>query len=198
MQNEIKSEIEAIFINIDKDAVRSRLKKIGANLIKKERLQKRINYDFNDKSLARKQGWVRLRDEGENIRLSYKQMDERSIDGMKEVSITVGDFENADLFLNNIGLNKKSYQETLRESWVFSGVEIDIDTWPWINPFIEIEGESEEEVNLVAEKLGFNIEDATFGSVNNLGLDNFNPSNNSKDFSLTHLIITDTYHLVYG
>ncbi len=40
-----------------------------------------------------------------------------------------------------------------------------IDEWPGLKPFIEIEGESEELVRDTALLLGFNWDDAVFGTV---------------------------------
>ncbi len=51
------------------------------------------------------------------------------------------------------------------KKWMLGGVELCIDTWPWIPTFLEIEGPSEEEVWEVAKKLGLDKSKAKFGSV---------------------------------
>lgn len=48
------------------------------------------------------------------------------------------------------------------------GVEVVIDEWPFLYPYIEIEGDSEYRVRSTAEKLGFDYKDAYFGSVDGL------------------------------
>jgi hypothetical protein len=48
---------------------------------------------------------------------------------------------------------------------VLDGVEITIDTWPWIPTFMEIEGPSEEKVWSMAKALGYGKEQAKYGSV---------------------------------
>lgn len=159
----METEIEAIFTDVNKDKVRAKLCKLGATLVQPERIQRRKNYDPpTDK------GWVRVRDEGERITLTYKRMDSSSIDGMKEINVIVDDFDKTDSFLQTIGLPVKSYQETKRESWTLDGVEVEIDEWPWLPPFVEIEGESIERVEDTAKKLGFDMKDATYGAVNDL------------------------------
>ena len=40
-----------------------------------------------------------------------------------------------------------------------------IDIWPFLEPVIEIEGKNEDNVKKVAEKLGFNWNDAIFDSI---------------------------------
>ncbi len=175
------TEIEATFTNIDTGDVRDRLVEIGAKQISKERILRRKNYDYADNRLQKIGGWVRLRDEGDKVTLSYKQLNDRTLHGMKEVSFTVEDFEKPALFLTSIGFVQKSYQETKRESWMIDGVEVEIDEWPWIPPFIEIEGKSEEVVQLVAERLGFEWINAQHGSVETIYQENYNVTEEEVD-----------------
>ena len=110
--------------------------------------------------------FARVRDEGDKIVMTYKNVsDDHSILGTKEVNIEVNDYNDAILFLRGCGLKTKAHQETKREIWKFGEVEICIDTWPWLPTFIEIEGPSEELVWETADKLGFEKNQAKFGSV---------------------------------
>ena len=84
------------------------------------------------------------------------------------ICLKVDNFDNAISLLVTIGCVQKSYQETRRELWILDGVEITIDEWPFLEPFVEIEGESEVEVGSVAEKIGFDWSQAKFCSVTNL------------------------------
>jgi adenylate cyclase class 2 len=43
--------------------------------------------------------------------------------------------------------------------------EIVIDEWPWIDPYIEIEGEDEASVRAAAEQLGLDWSEAEFGHI---------------------------------
>jgi len=163
----MQDEIEAKFIRQDHDVIRQKLKQLGGKLITPERLMKRVNYDFPDGRLAKDQlGWVRVRDEGDKITLSYKQSTDQHVDGMQEVSLVVDSFEKAEQFLQAIGITKrKAVQETKRESWLFDDAQVELDTWPWIPPFVEIEAPNQSILSLAAQKLGFNMQDALFGSV---------------------------------
>jgi adenylate cyclase class 2 len=160
------SEIEAKFLNIDRDTFRTRLKSVGAKCTQPDRLTKRITMDFPDQRLRRAaNGWVRLRDEGDKITLTYKQLNDRSIDGMRETEIIVNDFEKTEMLLNAIGVKRYAYQETRRETWELHGVEVDLDEWPWIPPFVEVEGRTAQAVWGVVEELGLDRSEACFGSV---------------------------------
>ena len=164
----METEIEATFTKIDPILMLKTLTSIGAVCVQKERLMRRKNFDFTNARLNAVNGWVRLRDEGDKVTLAYKQLMDRTVHGMKEVSVTVDDFELTATFLESIGLLPKSYQETKRESWVLDTAQIEIDTWPWVDPFLEIEASSVELVQQVAERLGLNWNQALFGSVENV------------------------------
>ena len=43
-----------------------------------------------------------------------------------------------------------------------------VDEWPFLEPFIEIEGNDEDSVKLVTKKLGFDYSKAIFSSVDEL------------------------------
>src|SRR5690606_26156180 len=63
------------------------------------------------------------------------------------------------------GWDYMTYQESRRETWRLGEVEVVIDEWPWIPPYIEIEGETEAEVQSAADQLGFEWSTAMFGGV---------------------------------
>ena len=156
----MNNEIEAQFLDVDKDAIRSKLKEIGAKLEKPEVLMRRIVFDLG------KHAFARVRDEGDKIVMTYKNIsDDKSIMGTKEVNVEVGNYDDAILLLKSCGLRAKSHEESKREVWSVGDVEICIDTWPWIPTFMEIEGLTEKSVWDTAEKLGFDRVRAKFGSV---------------------------------
>lgn len=161
----METEIEVKFPDIDADALRSALKEKGAHLEYPEVLMRRKTFDYSDRRLNKIGGWIRVRDEGDKVTLSYKQLDDRTLHGTKEANVVVDDFEKACRFLEAIGMMTKSYQETKREKWSYKGVEVTIDTWPWVPTFAELEGPTEEVVREVASDLGFDWNSAMHGSV---------------------------------
>jgi len=87
------------------------------------------------------------------------------INSIKEIETEVKDFDIMVDIFRNLGLREKSYQETYREVWKINGeVEIMIDLWPWLNPYIEIEAESEKLVRKYSNALWFNYEEGIFGT----------------------------------
>ncbi|MFA4936737.1 MAG: CYTH domain-containing protein [Patescibacteria group bacterium] len=161
----METEIEAKFLDVDPNQLRQLLKKLGAKLIHKERLMRRQTFDLLDLLLKNKGGWVRVRDEGDKITLSYKQEKDRTLYGIRELTVEVSDFDLTCELLETIGLVKKGYQETKRETWILDECEVTIDTWPWIPTTVEVEGSTEKLVRQVSGKLALDWSHVLHGSV---------------------------------
>lgn len=161
-------EFEATFKKIDKDEIRTRLKNVGAVLVKPEVLQKRVVFHL-PKGHEKVGAWARVRDEGGKITMSLKQSVEHGkIDDQFETCFEVSDFQEATKFLEFLGCRLKAYQETKRELWTFENVEIALDEWPFLEPFVEIEAKTELDVRSISNKLGFDYSQAYFGPVGGL------------------------------
>lgn len=162
-------EYEATFPNINKNEMRLKLKKAGAAILRPEFLQKRVVFNM-PKGYENNNVWIRVRDEGNRITMSIKQAgaDSNQIHNIKELKLVVDNFENAEKFLSTLHCQKKSYQETKREIWNLDGVEICLDEWPYLEPLVEIEGDDEESVKKVSQKLGLDYKKAKFCSATEL------------------------------
>lgn len=162
----MKPEIEAKFLNIDIDTARSTLRQAGAVCVQPMRLMRRAVIDYPDHHMGTATtGWVRIRDEGDKVTLTYKNTTEHKLNGTYEIEVVVSDYQKTiDLFLA-MGMVVRSRQETRRETWTLADAEIVIDEWPWLHPFIEIEAPSEASVRAVAQTLGYDWSMAVFGSV---------------------------------
>lgn len=161
----MKSEIEAKFLNVNHDVLRAKLTELGATLEQPMRTMRRVV--IHTPAMTEKNAFVRVRDEGNRTTITYKQFDEDTIDGAKEYEVEVSDFETAVGLLTAAGLEHDTFQESRRENWRLDDVEFMLDEWPWLQPYIEIEGPSEESVRSLSDKLGFNWDDAVFGGVAN-------------------------------
>lgn len=164
-------EFEVKFLNIDQKKIEQKLKAIGAK--KEFEILYRVKvFDFPDFRMNAEAAWVRMRDEGDKIILTYKKrlgvpVKNGKIDkagatndeGMKEVSVAVDDFDKTTEFLHSIGLVDKFYEEKRRIRYVFNGIEFDIDQMPALEPYLEIESSSMEKVEEGIGLLGLNPED---------------------------------------
>lgn len=163
-------EHEAKFLGVDADDVRARLKAAGATCRIPERLMRRVIIDYPDQRLrhARKgyDQWIRVRDEGHKVTLTYKNVVENAAGGAQELEVVVSDYETTIKIFESIGLKVFCSQETKRETWDYGDVEVVIDTWPFIPTFVEVEGSGQESIKAAAERLGFDWVDACFGTAN--------------------------------
>jgi len=167
----MNTEIEAKFININHNEIREKLKSLGAVLEQPERLMRRVV--IHTPTMTEKNAFVRVRDEGHRTTITYKQFDSDSVDGAKEHEVIVSNFDDAVSIFKEAGLEYDTYQESKRENWRLGQVELMLDEWPWINPYVEIEGESEEAVKKVAALLDLDWEKAIFGGVANVYLSEY-------------------------
>ena len=159
----MNTEIEVKFLHVNHEEVRAKLREAGAVCEKPMRLMRRVTFD--SAAMKAKNGWIRVRDEGDKITIGYKQTDSLDIDGTKEIETVVGDFEAAVAIFKQLEIDGGSFQESKRESWRFGEVQIELDEWPWLDTFIEIEAPSEKQVGDVAAKLGFDMKNAVSGDV---------------------------------
>lgn len=152
-------EFEVKFYPVDKEKLRALLKKIGAILIVSERKMRRALFDREVyKQISPGCDVVRVRDEGEGIVTFTAKLCVREggkIEDQKEVEVTVSSFEKTLEILALMGFKPNRYVETLRESWEYKNTEITIDTWPGLEPYVEIEAKSEEAVKAVVEDFSF-------------------------------------------
>jgi adenylate cyclase class 2 len=155
-------EIECKFLDVDTKDITKKLEKLGAKK-KFSRTFRRYVFDFPDLRLNSMNAWLRVRDEGHKTTVTYKQrlgvIDDKNDDGMREVEIVVDSFDHAVELLRSIGMKPKFYEENKRTAYELDGVEIDIDEWPLIPPYVEVEGKNWQEVDAMSQRLGFNPKD---------------------------------------
>ncbi len=103
--------------------------------------------------------WIRLRQDGEKIELTLKYIyntnAEYEIDQVKEVEILVNDFETANKLVEEMGYFKRKLVEKRRISYTYNDLQIEIDEWPLLEPYVEIEGTNADEIYALAKKLGY-------------------------------------------
>ena len=154
-------EFEIKFLEVDVPELEKKLLAIGAKKVG-EYDQHMFLFDYPDFRLDKNHSWIKLRTNGEETTLSYKQrIGVKSMDGsmpdegMKEIEVAVDNFERMhDIFLSMGFIIKREVRNRRlryrKESSVF-----DIDFWPEIPPYVEVEADSLENVKKAARELGF-------------------------------------------
>jgi adenylate cyclase class 2 len=161
----MQQEIEVKFLRVNHDELRKKLQALGATCEHPMRLMRRIMFDYPDKRFQSHDHSqrLRIRDEGDKIAINYKA--KNGTNYPYEIEVGIDSFEAMTSLLEAIGLERYSFQESKRETWRHKDIEVVLDEWPWLGTYIEIEGPSEESIKAAAKDLGFNWQDARFGSV---------------------------------
>lgn len=157
MNTQDYTEFEAKFYPVNKEEYRKRLLSIGAKLTIPERKMIRIVADKRANPEVAKNGYIRVRDEGNIVRLSLKITagENGQLSDQKEIDVEVSDFEKTKRIIEATGVVFNRRQENLREEWEYKGAQITLDTWPGLDTYSEIEASSEEMVKEIADDLGF-------------------------------------------
>lgn len=111
--------------------------------------------------------WLRLRQSNDKITLTSKHILEKKkakIQNVIETEIEVSSLEETNLLLESLGIAKRSYQEKIRYSYIYKSAEIEIDIWPLLNPYMEIECDDENIINEILDLL--EIEEKEIVSLN--------------------------------
>ncbi|GAA2255592.1 hypothetical protein GCM10010145_24700 [Streptomyces ruber] len=151
-------EYEAKALNIDPAKTARLIVEAGGIQQAEPRLMRRYVYDTIPAVPGR---WVRLRDTGSGITLCVKQIATDTVDGTHETEVSVDSFEEASALLRLIGLTPRSYQENRRTSYTLGSARLEIDEWPRIPPYLEIEADDESQVWDTAAVLGIDREHLT-------------------------------------
>lgn len=159
-------EIEVKFLEINEAALKAKLAELGAEDLGEDLLKEIIFYDKDlvwVKERKTRQRFVRLRQTHGQTYLTYKsRMDDGTEDYATELETTVGDMDKAKQILEAIGLVVARHQEKKRHTYKIDGVTVDIDTWPQIPTYVELEGSDEQAIKDLTTKLGFDWSQGVF------------------------------------
>jgi adenylate cyclase, class 2 len=145
-------EHEAKVLDVDLAATTALILAKGGQPVGARALMRRYVYDIVPGDRSR---WIRLRDNGSETTLCVKEIHSDTIDGTYEVEVTVADFTATNELLIMLGFTPKSYQENRRTSFTLAGAHLEIDEWPRIPPYLEVEADTREDVIRVASLLGY-------------------------------------------
>lgn len=161
------NEIEVKVLDINKSDLINKLKSINATLVKRE-FQNNYMFDYPDNRFFSKGGYVRIRksfsllDKKEKVVLTFKELVSRDkFKVSKEIEFKADDFQSARDFLEALGLKVFRIDEKFRESYKLEEGLIEIDTWAGVPTYFEAEAESEEKVEILLNKLGYQLSQST-------------------------------------
>lgn len=168
-------EIEVRFLNIDKDKLVAKILSLGGEDKGEFILSETIFYD-PELSWLKEGRFVRLRKTNKGIKLTYKENKEQKIDSAFEIEFEVSDEEQAKLFLEKMGLISYRQQEKKRHTLLLNDITFDIDTWPNIPSYIEIEGPDEDSLKEIVKIIDLGWKDGVFEDAKSIIENHYNIS----------------------
>jgi len=158
-------EIEVKILEIDVEEIDKKLKKIGAEKVFEGEIVS-IYFDFPDRLLEKEGKILRLRQKGAKSILTYKELisqDEAKI--MDEYELTIDDFELIKRIFEGIGLLPLYEFNKHRTTYKLNQTHFEIDKYPDIPAFLEIEAPDLDTINEMVSKLGFSGEEVNSYSI---------------------------------
>ncbi len=156
-------EIEVKILDIDPKVIVAKLKELGA---KKDcsGIVKVTAFDFPDGRLLEDDSYVRVRTvgHGQKTELVLKKKIERDkFKVMEEVETTVGDYGTAVQLFERIGMDAFAKQEKYRAEYTVGSIKFEIDKYPLVPWYVEVEAPTEEEVEKGVRMLGYDMSQTT-------------------------------------
>ena len=153
-------EIEAKFLEIDKDGIIGKLESLGA----KKTFEGEIvasYFDTAKRHLKRKGMILRLRRRGEGSEITLKRrISAREAKVMEEYESTVSDFNEMKLILRSLGYIETVRRTKHRTTYSIGETHFEIDTIKDMPPFLEIEAPSIDSIRIAAESIGLSMKEA--------------------------------------
>lgn len=145
-------ETEVRFLEINTEEIKAKLEQLGAVDHGRELLSEVIIQEPTGQWITDHKR-LRVRKQNESIKLTYK---EGSGEGMQmiEHEVLVSDYQQTVDLLLATGLTVSRSQEKYRHSFTFGNCTVDIDDWPGIPTYLEIEGFSIADLQKCADTLG--------------------------------------------
>ena len=142
-------EKESKILNVNVEELIEKLKSLGAvEVFNDNRVI--THFDTKEGTYMGESKVIKITEEGK-VKLSYSG---KTSEGKEDIKLTVSRKEEAVDFLNRIGLFPISESKSHRISFEWEGVDFDIDTFPQIPPFLEIDlGNSSHTLEDISEKL---------------------------------------------
>ncbi len=183
------TEHEAKILNVNPTEVKNKLEKLGAIKIL-DAVTYIEGYDFGNslavetvvvpkkfqqivdsieklriyKDMFSKGAYLRLRQEGEKFELIFKQKVQGNLGVKSEIELSApiqqDEWDSVVTLLDRLGLARIVLQQKKRESYSYPPFRYDIDTWPGVPTYLEVEAPSPEEVLSAIALLGLSQSEA--------------------------------------
>lgn len=137
-------ELELKITDIEKKEVLARLKKLGAKYVGTYNFKRIIA--FPQKNDKRYEGWFRVRTDGKEHVITFKQRKRGTeLEFMDKFQVVVDSLDDAVEILKRFS-DKILYFENRRIQYMYKGIKITVDKWPYLPWSLELEGDTPKQV----------------------------------------------------
>lgn len=158
-------EIEVKILEIDVEKVKAKLKELGAEKVFDGQVLS-VYFDFPDKHLEKEGKILRLRQKESKVILTYKELISREkAKIMDEYELEVDGFETMKKIFEGIALFPLYEFNKHRTTYKLNQTHFEIDEYPDIPAFLEIEAPDLETINKFISEFGFSREEAKSYSI---------------------------------
>lgn len=148
-------EYEYCYLNFDKNEIISKIKKLNGSKKGIFLFKVMVFHHPNNK----KDCFVRIRDEGDKITLTYKtNMNDKFVN---EYEIQIDNFKTGIQILEQMGCKKNYYYEKIREIWTIGDSEVVFDMNPGKPERMEVESVNKQKLDDLTIKLGLKPSEGT-------------------------------------
>lgn len=149
-------EIETKILNVDPKAVAARLEELGARQVQDTKLV--VDWYRPKGTKPGEDPWyLRIRSYADGTHeVTWKGRSEvlGTARRHREINLTVSDHAACGELFEEVDLERYAHQEKYRTSWELKDWRFDLDEYPGMPPYLEIEGQSEEHVTEAVRLLG--------------------------------------------
>jgi adenylate cyclase class 2 len=156
-------EIEVKILEINPEIVERKILSLGGKKTGSGLMNEKF-YDFPDGKLKSDYSILRLRTREKKTTLTFKHATKKMRDSFlavrEELEVGVSNERNTSKIISSLGLVLVKEREKRRTSFVLGKTSIEIDTYPGVPPYLEVEGNKNTIPNTV-KKLGYTMKDTT-------------------------------------
>lgn len=156
----VNQEYETKILNVDRPTLKITLHKLGFICSRPRHFVRRWVFSLPNKKDG---AWVRIiaeSDTKDQLALAYKYYESYRIGGIHEYEFVIGaKIRDVQTFFELLGCSLIAEQHTYEEQYRHpkrKNIKIEIDEWPLIPLYVEIEGKNKNEVMRTLIHLGFN------------------------------------------
>ena len=157
----MQKEIEIKILEINVEEMHRKLIRLGARKIDHCLVHERI-YDFPNNRIKKKDDIFRIRQCGKRTEVTYKSNSQKDEDFLEhdEYETTVANFDTMCKIAELLGMEVVKDREKKRTSYIWRNVKFEIDKYPTIPPYLEIEA-TKKDIKIALKKLGYSMKDTT-------------------------------------